>query len=65
MESCPLLLIDWFQGLYDIVLGQQPRFCVVSNGAEVIMIDKEFFLEHATDRVLKDIRVEVGLSISS
>lgn len=47
------------QGLCDIVLGEQPSFCVVSNGAEVILIDKEFYTEHVTDQILKELRAEV------
>ena len=55
-----LLSLFWLQGLYDIVLGKQPSFCVVSNGAEVIMIDKDFYSENLNDHILKKIRNEVS-----
>lgn len=53
-------VLSILQGLYDIVLGKQPSFCVVSNGAEVIMIDKDFYSENLNERILKKIRNEVS-----
>ncbi|KAL3851624.1 hypothetical protein ACJMK2_015357 [Sinanodonta woodiana] len=35
-------------GLCEVLFEKQPSFSLVSNGAECIMIDKKFFLEHAS-----------------
>ncbi|KAK3601751.1 hypothetical protein CHS0354_016114 [Potamilus streckersoni] len=35
-------------GLCEVLFEKQPSFSLVSNGVECIMIDKKFFLEHAS-----------------
>jgi len=50
------------QGLADIILGQQTSMCVISNGAECILLDKDFYLHHATDALIQRLRLhEVGV----
>ena len=41
------------QGLADIILGPQPSFCLISNGAECVMINKEFYKEHCPQALLR------------
>ena len=50
------------QGLNALVYKtqKQPEFSLVSNGAEVIMIDKRFYEEHCSQRLMTDLREEVG-----
>lgn len=43
-------------GLTDLVLGAQPTFSVISNGAECIMIEKSLYVENANEGLLKVIR---------
>ena len=41
------------QGLADIILGPQPSFCLISNGAECVMINKEFYKEHCPQALIR------------
>ena len=41
------------QGLADIVLGDQPSLCLVSNGAECIMLKKDFYMDHCPQSLLR------------
>ncbi|XP_045167047.1 uncharacterized protein LOC123530343 [Mercenaria mercenaria] len=43
-------------GLADMLFENQPHFSLVSNGAECIMIEKKFFLEHASQRLMVALR---------
>lgn len=43
--------MNYLQGLADVVLMGQPSMCLVSNGAECIMINKEFFQEHCSQKL--------------
>ena len=38
----------------------QPNFSLVSNGAECVMIEKKFFMEHATYKHLVNLREAVS-----
>ncbi|XP_022098922.1 uncharacterized protein LOC110983729 [Acanthaster planci] len=42
-------------GVSDLVFGKQPGLCLVSNGAECIMVAKKFYAKHATEANLKAI----------
>ena len=48
------------QGLAEVLLGVQPSVSVVSNGAECIMIDKDFYVKHASDKLIQRIRSDVS-----
>jgi hypothetical protein len=47
------------QGLQETILGNQPSFSVISNGAECVLIDKKYYIEHAPDALLKRLTFEV------
>ena len=47
------------QGLADIVYGHQPSFSLVSNGAEIIKINKKLYVDNADQRVMTRNREEV------
>lgn len=47
------------QGLTDLIIGDQPSFSVVSRGADCLLINKQFYLEHASEKLLRDMRQEV------
>ncbi|XP_046561131.1 uncharacterized protein LOC124270147 [Haliotis rubra] len=36
-------------GLADLLLGRQTSFCVVSNGADCLLINKQLYMDHVTD----------------
>ena len=42
--------------------GSQPSLSIVSNGAEVLMINRRFFLEHAPQKLINHLRNNVSLS---
>ena len=50
------------QGLTGVVFSDQPSLSLVSNGAECIVINKKFYLEHATEETLRGLRKEVSQS---
>ena len=56
MSSCVSATL---QGLAELVHGQQPTFSLVSNGAEFIMIDKRFYVDHAPQALMRRLRAEV------
>ena len=60
MSSCVSATL---QGLAELVHGQQPTFSLVSNGAEFIMIDKRFYVDHAPQALMRRLRAEVILTI--
>ncbi|XP_013391621.1 cyclic nucleotide-binding domain-containing protein 2-like [Lingula anatina] len=47
-------------GLANIVFDDQPSLCIVSNGAECIMINKKFYLEHCPDALMRRLRTTVS-----
>ncbi|XP_071501662.1 uncharacterized protein [Diadema antillarum] len=51
-----LLLKGGVFGVNNIVFPDQPSLSLVSNGAECIMIKKQFYLEHATEDTLSLLR---------
>ena len=44
-----------------MLYSDQPGFSLVSNGAEIILIDKKFYLENCPQRLLARLRREVRL----
>ncbi|XP_033746454.1 uncharacterized protein LOC117331715 isoform X2 [Pecten maximus] len=46
-------------GLAGIILEPQPSFCVVSNGADIILIDKDFYIHHTSDVLKNKMRQEL------
>ncbi|XP_071815114.1 uncharacterized protein [Apostichopus japonicus] len=46
-------------GLQDIVYSEQPNLSLVSNGAECVMIRKQFYLDEAKEETLRILRKEV------
>ncbi|OWF52537.1 uncharacterized protein LOC110447650 isoform X2 [Mizuhopecten yessoensis] len=46
-------------GLADLILEPQPSFCIVSNGADIILIDKEFYVNNASDALKNKMRQEL------
>ncbi|KAK3602069.1 hypothetical protein CHS0354_008024 [Potamilus streckersoni] len=48
-----------FFGLADLILGQQPNFCLVSNGADCILINKNFYMDNASEKLLRDMKQEL------
>ena len=56
------------QGLQDICFENQPNFSLVSNGVEVIMINKKFYTENMTNnqlvRLREHVRHQISLSLS-
>lgn len=51
---------SFFQGLADMLFDNQPEFSLVSNGTECIMIEKKFFLEHASQKLMVQLRENVS-----
>ncbi|XP_076468998.1 uncharacterized protein LOC143299595 [Babylonia areolata] len=43
-------------GLSDVVLGQDGSFCVVSNGADVLLVNKHLYQDHASEGLLRRMR---------
>ena len=52
------------QGLADIVLEEQTSFTIVSNGADCVLVNKQFYLEHASEKLLRKLRHDVSLHLS-
>ena len=54
------------QGLNALVYKsqKQPQFSLVSNGAEVIMIDRKFYEDNCNQRLLTDLREQVRIASS-
>ena len=50
-----------FQGLADIILEEQTSFTIVSNGADCVLINKQFYLENASEKLLRKLRQDVSL----
>lgn len=48
-----------FQGIAEMLYENQPHFSLVSNGAEVIMVEKKFYLENASQRLMVQLRESV------
>ena len=48
------------QGLSDLILGQNTSLCVVSNGADVILVNKQLYFEHASEGLLRRMRQDVS-----
>ena len=48
------------QGVSQMLYPDQPSMCLVSNGAELIVLSKRLFLERATDASMRHIRQTVG-----
>ncbi|XP_069141505.1 uncharacterized protein [Argopecten irradians] len=46
-------------GLAGLILEPQPSFCVVSNGADIILIDKDFYMHHTSDILKNKMRQEL------
>ncbi|XP_061175978.1 uncharacterized protein LOC133184925 [Saccostrea echinata] len=46
-------------GLSDLILEQKTNFSIVSNGADVILIDQQFYLKHAPEKLLSKMRQEL------
>ncbi|KAK3762835.1 hypothetical protein RRG08_040529 [Elysia crispata] len=46
-------------GLSDLILGQQTSFCVVSNGADCLLINKQMFLEHMPESLYTQLRLDL------
>jgi hypothetical protein len=44
------------QGLSDVILGGQPSLSVISNGAECILLDKQFYEQNAPEALLQRLR---------
>ena len=57
-----LIELDLFyiKGLTDAVLGDQPSLCVVSTGAECIMLHKKYFLSHAPEKLINKLKQQVS-----
>ena len=53
------------QGLADIVLEEQTSFTIVSNGADCVLVNKQFYLEHASEKLLRKLRQDVSLHFES
>jgi len=45
------------KGLEELLLGRQPSMSVVSDGAECVLLDKQFYLQHATETLLHRLRI--------
>nr|KAG5711428.1 hypothetical protein BaRGS_025855 [Batillaria attramentaria] len=46
-------------GLSDLILGQHTSFCVVSNGADVILVNKNLYHDHASEALLRRMRQDL------
>ncbi|KAL5014615.1 hypothetical protein ScPMuIL_008885 [Solemya velum] len=46
-------------GLAHLILGDQPSFCVVSNSADCILVDKQFYRENASESLIRKMRNEL------
>ncbi|GFS25789.1 cyclic nucleotide-binding domain-containing protein 2-like [Elysia marginata] len=46
-------------GLSDLILGQQTSFCVVSNGADCLLINKQMFQEHMPEALYRQLRMDL------
>ena len=61
IKSGTILIFLSFQGLSDLILEPQPNFCIVSNGADVILLDRELYMQHANDVLRNNLRQEVRI----
>ncbi|KAL8618182.1 hypothetical protein ACOMHN_059189 [Nucella lapillus] len=43
-------------GLSDLILGEGSNFCVVSNGADVLLVNKTFYHDHASEDLIRRMR---------
>ena len=48
------------QGLANVVFPDQPSFCLVSNGAECMLIDRRFYLDNCPPELSRRLKVEVS-----
>ncbi|KAK3608338.1 hypothetical protein CHS0354_030793 [Potamilus streckersoni] len=46
-------------GMADLILGEQPSFSVVSSGADCILINKQLYMEHASESLIRKMRQEL------
>ncbi|KAL3853502.1 hypothetical protein ACJMK2_017038 [Sinanodonta woodiana] len=46
-------------GMADLILGEQPSFCVVSSGADCILINKQLYMDHASESLIRKMRQEL------
>ncbi|XP_067683150.1 uncharacterized protein [Haliotis asinina] len=46
-------------GLADLLLGRQTSFCVVSNGADCLLINKQLYMDHVTDDLVRKTRQQL------
>ncbi|RUS79937.1 hypothetical protein EGW08_012281, partial [Elysia chlorotica] len=47
-------------GLAQCLFCDQPSLCVVSNGADCLILNKKFFLDHCSSDLIRRLRVEVS-----
>ena len=50
-----------FQGFADMFIGDQPSFSVISKGADCLLINKQFYLEHASEKLIREVRQNVSI----
>lgn len=46
-------------GLADLILEDQPSFTVVSNGADCVLVNKQFYKDHASEKLLRKMRQDL------
>ncbi|KAK3101166.1 hypothetical protein FSP39_001449 [Pinctada imbricata] len=46
-------------GLSDLILEQKTNFAVISNSADVILIDRNFYMKHAPEKLISKLRQEL------
>ena len=47
------------QGLADLMFDEQPSFIVVSNGADCVLINKQFYLQNCSEKLQRKIKADV------
>ena len=47
------------QGVADTLLDDQPRVSLISNASECILIDKQFYREHAPKKLINNMHRQV------
>ena len=48
------------QGLAPLVLPDQPSLCLVSNGAECMLVDRRFYLAHCPPHLARRLQTQVS-----
>lgn len=64
-QSDVMVLFYVAQGLAPLVFPEQPGLCLVSNGAECVLIQKKLYEQHCPHELRRRLKTEVSLVIGT